>query len=284
MANVPPKYDDLGKEAKGVFKNGYGSGSVKLDLKTTTKKGVEFKTHGSSNNETGKVEGNLETKYKFKDYGITLTEKWTTDNVLSSDIIVEDQIAKGLKLEFDTSFTPNTGKKSAKIKSAYKRNYFHGTADVDFDFAGPTVQASGVASYEGWVAGYQVAFDTSKSKLTDNNFSLGYRSDDFQVHSAVEDASRFSGSIYHQISKNLEAAALLEWTTGNSNTSFQVGCKYDLDKDTTIRAKVNTSSHLGLAYTQRLRPGIKATLSAHVDSKNLNSGGHKLGLSLDMEA
>jgi len=179
MANVPPKYDDLGKEAEGVFKNGYGSGSVKLNLKTTTKKGVEFKTHGSSNNETGKVEGNLETKYKFKDYGITLTEKWTTDNVLSSDIIVEDQIAKGLKLEFDASVTPNTGKKSAKIKSAYKRNYFHGTADVDFDFAGPTVQASGVASYEGWVAGYQVAFDTSKSKLTDNNFSLGYRSDDF---------------------------------------------------------------------------------------------------------
>jgi len=47
---------------------------------------------------------------------------------------------------------------------------------------------------------------------------------------------------------------------------------------------VNNSSHLGLAYTQRLRPGIKATLSAHVDTKNLNSGGHKLGLGLDMEA
>ena len=35
-------------------------------------------------------------------------------------------------------------KKSAKIKSAYKQDYFHGTGDVDFDFAGPTVQASAV--------------------------------------------------------------------------------------------------------------------------------------------
>lgn len=35
-------------------------------------------------------------------------------------------------------------KKSAKIKSAYKQDYFNGTGDVDFDFAGPTVQASAV--------------------------------------------------------------------------------------------------------------------------------------------
>ena len=35
-------------------------------------------------------------------------------------------------------------KKSAKIKSAYKQDYFHGTGDVDFDFAGPTVQVSAV--------------------------------------------------------------------------------------------------------------------------------------------
>jgi len=38
-------------------------------------------------------------------------------------------------------------KKSAKIKSAYKQDYFHGTADVDFDFAGPAVQASAVVGY-----------------------------------------------------------------------------------------------------------------------------------------
>ena len=51
-----------------------------------------------------------------------------------------------------------------------------------------------------------------------------------------------------------------------------------------FQAKVNNSSHIGLAYTQKLRPGIKATLSGHIDTKNLNSGGHKLGLGIDMEA
>lgn len=38
-------------------------------------------------------------------------------------------------------------KKSAKIKSAYKQDYVHCTGDVDFDFAGPAIQASVVAGY-----------------------------------------------------------------------------------------------------------------------------------------
>jgi len=30
-------------------------------------------------------------------------------------------------------------KKSGKIKSEYKRDYFHSNLDVDFNFAGPTI-------------------------------------------------------------------------------------------------------------------------------------------------
>lgn len=59
------------------------------------------------------------------------------------------QIAKRLFLKGETFWVRlilcvHFRKKSAKIKSAYKQDYFHGTGDVDFDFAGPTVQASAV--------------------------------------------------------------------------------------------------------------------------------------------
>jgi len=47
---------------------------------------------------------------------------------------------------------------------------------------------------------------------------------------------------------------------------------------------VNNTSQVGLAYTQRLRDGIKVTLSSLIDAKNLNQGGHKIGLGLDLEA
>lgn len=51
--------------------------------------------------------------------------------------------------------------------------------------AGPTIQAAAVLGYEGWLAGYQLAFDTAKSKLTQNNFAFGYRAGDFQLHTSV---------------------------------------------------------------------------------------------------
>ena len=42
-----------------------------------------------------------------------------------------------------------------------------------------------VYRYEGWLAGAQTVFDTSKSKLSQANFALGYTTSDFTLHSAV---------------------------------------------------------------------------------------------------
>ncbi len=106
---APPSYSDLGKNARDVFNKGYHFGLWKLDVKTKTSSGVEFTSGGSSNQDTGKVSGSLETKYKLKEHGLTFSEKWNTDNTLTSEISVEDQLVKGLKLSFDGSFAPQTG-------------------------------------------------------------------------------------------------------------------------------------------------------------------------------
>lgn len=55
------------------------------------------------------VFGSLETKYKVSDYGLTFSEKWNTDNTLATEVSIQDQIAKGLKVSFDCSFAPQTG-------------------------------------------------------------------------------------------------------------------------------------------------------------------------------
>jgi len=41
--------------------------------------------------------------------GLTLVEKWNTDNNLATEISVEDQLVNGLKLSFDAVFAPQTG-------------------------------------------------------------------------------------------------------------------------------------------------------------------------------
>ncbi|XP_061528041.1 voltage-dependent anion-selective channel protein 3 [Phycodurus eques] len=282
---VPPAYSDLGKSAKDILNKGYGYGILKLDVKTKSQNGVEFATSGSRNTDTGKSGGHLETKYKVSQLGLSFNQKWSTDNTLATEITMEDQLAKGLKLGLDTSFVPNTGKKSAKLKTAYKRDYANVGCDLVFDMAvrSPTVHSTAVLGYQGWLAGYQVAFDTAKSKLTMNNFALGYKAPDFQLHTSVNDGTEFAGSIYQKVTSNTETAVHLAWTAGSNNTLFGLGAKYQLDKDSSLSAKVNNTCLVGVGYTQTLRPGIKLTLSALLDGKNVNGGGHKMGLSFELD-
>jgi len=280
---IPPPYSDLGKSAKDLFDKGFNYGFAKVDLKTKTESGMEFTTKGASSNDTGKITGALETKYKRAKYGLTLTEKWTTDNNLSTEVTIEDQIASGLKTTLCTAFSPNSGKKSGALKTAYKRDYIHANLNTDFEFAGPMLQGAAVIGYEGWLAGYQFAFDTSKSALTKNNIAAGYIGGDIQSVINVNDGTEFTGSLFQKVSDDLSLAVSLQWTAGQNNTSFGVASKYALGPDASISTKANNAGLLGCAYTHTIRSGVKLTLSSLIDGKNLNEGGHKLGLGLEFE-
>lgn len=52
----------------------------------------EFATSGSNNTDTGKSGGHLETKYKIKELGLSFNQKWNTDNTLTTEITMEDQV------------------------------------------------------------------------------------------------------------------------------------------------------------------------------------------------
>jgi len=281
---APPPYADLGKHARDVFGKGYHFGLLKLDVKTKTDSGVEFNSGGVSNQETGKVFGSLETKYKIKEHGLTFSEKWNTDNTLSAEVSLADKIAQGVKVSADCSFAPHTGSKSGRIKTSYANDSVHLNCDLDLLMWSPIVNAAAVVGYQGWLAGYQTGFDTSKNKATRNNFALGFSTGDFVLHTNVDDGQEFGGSIYQRVNQSLETGISLAWVAGSNNTKFAIGAKYDLDQDASIRAKVNNASQIGLGYQQRLREGITLTLSMLIDGKNFNSGGHKFGAALELEA
>merc|ERR1719427_1217527 len=98
---APPSYSDIGKQARDVFGKGYHFGLVKLDV-----------------------------KYKVKEQGLSLTEKWNTDNSLNTTVDYE-KLMPGLKLTLDGSFQPNSGDKSGKFKTEYKHEKFLFNADLN---------------------------------------------------------------------------------------------------------------------------------------------------------
>jgi len=280
----PPVYADLGKQSKDVFGKGYHFGLLKFECKAKTASGVEFTTNATNNTEKGSISGSLETKHKCKDYGVTFTEKWSTDNTLNTQLNVEDQIVKGLKLTLDTNFAPQTGTKNGQLKFQYKHDTVTAESSVTLDPAGPNVNGSIVVAYQGWLAGYQMGYDTSKSKLTKSNFAVGYNGGDYILHTNVNDGSEFGGSLYHKLNKDLETGVSLGWRADSNKVSFGIGCKHILDADTSVRAKLDNDAHLGLACQHKLRQGMTLTLSSLFDTKNFNAGGHKIGLAFECEA
>lgn len=281
---APPQYGDLGKTAKDLFNKGYNYGTVKLDVKTKTENGIDFNLTGEHNNDVQKSLGTLEAKYKDATRGLTFVEKWNTDNILKSELTVEDSVVKGLKLTLDSSYSPASGKKSAVFKSAYKHEKFLLNTDVDLDMNGPVVHNSLVFGHLGWLLGYQSSFDTAKSSLTRNNCAVGYQANDFTLHTNVNDGTEVGGSIYQKVNSQLALGVSLSWSSVNNATRFALASKYQLDKYAAMQAKVNNLSQIGLSYTQELRPGVKLVLSGLVDGKNINGGGHKLGLGLELQA
>merc|ERR1712098_128383 len=223
-----------------------------------------------------------ETKYKLADLGLTFTEKWNTDNTLNTNLEVADKLVPGLKLALDTSFAPSTGSKSGKLKTEYKHEAATFTADMDLGLS--AINATAVVGHKGWLAGYQTCFDLGKSAITKNNFGIGYSASDFVLHTSVVNGTDFGGSVYQKVSPKLETGVNLGWSSASSTSSFGIGAKYVLEDGAAIRAKINNKSEIGLGYQQKLRDGVTVTLSTLVNSANINAGGHKVGMSLEMEA
>lgn len=106
---APPVYADLGKLARDLFKRGYHPGLWQLDCKTMTSSGIEFFTTGFASQDASKVMGSLQSKYNIEDYGITLTERWNTDNLLYGEIAHKDKLLEGLLLAVEGRFQPSSG-------------------------------------------------------------------------------------------------------------------------------------------------------------------------------
>lgn len=99
-----------------------------------------------------------------------------------------------------------------------------------------------------------------------------------------KDGQEFNGSIFHKVNSDLNCGVQLAWTSGSNATKFGIGAQYALDKEASVRAKINNDSHIGLGYQQKLRPGVTLSLSTLLDGKNFNAGGHKIGIALELEA
>lgn len=57
-----------------------------------------------------------------------------------------------------------------------------------------------------------------------------------------------------------------------------------MDRCTALKVKFDSDLMLGIGFETKIRPTATVTMSAEVDGNKLDEGGHKVGLSFDLEA
>ncbi|KAJ1981379.1 Mitochondrial porin [Dimargaris cristalligena] len=278
-----PTYCDIGKSSKDLLGKDFPIGSVKLEVKTLTANGVNFTVNGTQDQKSGGITGELKTKYADKVNGLTFTHSWTTKNLLTTEVEVLNQAAKGLKLNVAGSLLPVTGgAKNAKVTLDYKQKNLTAKSVIDL-FKGPTFHTDLVVGRDGFLAGGEVGYDLLNGKVTKYTGALGYTGPDYAVAlHALEGLNLFAASFYHRVSADVEAGAKATFdakSTANA-VNLEVGTKYYLDSYSFVKAKINNAGQLGLGYSQSLRPGVTVALGGLFDTSKLNENAHRLGLSL----
>lgn len=60
-----------------------------------------------------------------------------------------------------------------------------------------------------------MSFDTAKSKLSWNDFALGYKAADLQLLTSVNHGTEFGGSIQQKVKEKVEMSPNLAWVAGS---------------------------------------------------------------------
>ncbi|KAA3676296.1 uncharacterized protein DEA37_0009709, partial [Paragonimus westermani] len=89
----------------------------------------------------------LEAKLKFPSYGATLSQKLTSDSLMSCDLVIEDKLLKNLKQTFSYSRKAFDGLSNATIKSRYTTDAAVLDMDMFFKSAIPDFSSSLVLRY-----------------------------------------------------------------------------------------------------------------------------------------
>jgi hypothetical protein len=286
---IPCAFGDLGKRAKDLLEKNFPLDHVKLNLQASTRHDIDFTvtgTHSLSNRHAG-LAGVLETKYKFPQHGVTLTEKWSSASVLTCDLSVEDKLAKGLKTSLESTYEAPSGKLSAALITAYKRPNINLKVDASQLTSKPLITSSlvfGLDRFSGFLAGGQATFNSLANAITSWQLAGSYAVGDLMVYSSVRNMSEYTASVHQTVNKRVETAFSVTYSQLAHASTFALVGKFNFDSQSWVKAKVDNSSLVTVAYGFTLADGVQAILGGQVDGKNLGGGKHHVGLALEFEA
>jgi voltage-dependent anion channel protein 2 len=208
-----------------------------------------------------------------------------TDGSLSLSLEAADALTKGLTLtaECDRAAPGKPGLlASGNMIADYKTELFACKASYDYYKKGFLASASTV--YQAMAMGVDCSYDTGKGALGSYAAACQFVQPEFTISTKMADKGvkkTLSCAYFHKVSSDMQLGVQITKPMAK-DVAIEFGTAYKLDKDTTVKAKVDSEGILCTSYKQKISPLTTMTLAAQVDTVNLGDNKHKFGLALNI--
>eukprot|EP00281_Chroomonas_sp_CCMP1168_P031725 CAMPEP_0206236620 /NCGR_PEP_ID=MMETSP0047_2-20121206/13816_1 /ASSEMBLY_ACC=CAM_ASM_000192 /TAXON_ID=195065 /ORGANISM="Chroomonas mesostigmatica_cf, Strain CCMP1168" /LENGTH=321 /DNA_ID=CAMNT_0053660975 /DNA_START=46 /DNA_END=1012 /DNA_ORIENTATION=+ len=273
---APPKFGDLGKAGSSLLNDDFKYDG-KCEVKTKLENGVAIKSTFTRNEKDGSIGAVLELKKKVSVLDVTAR----MDHKGAATLVAEhNTLIPNLNLKGEGALNGS----SVKISADYKHDAIMTCASLD-----PIKSVIAVNSCVGVVKDVNVGCTTSyaygKGKWTTPAISAQYQGPNYQLAANVENLGEKIGVTYHQtVNKEVNVAISIGQAGGDSkNLNMALGTSYKIDKDSSVKGKVDSAGILSALYVQKIRPQMTLKVSGQVNTTKLSAdNAHKIGVALLM--
>jgi hypothetical protein len=276
----PGLFSDLGKRVSDLLTKDFPSEKQenKLSWKGQASNDVTLETTLLQRKD-GSILGTFAPKYKHKDWNTTFSADINTKREVKAEVAVEDLLnVEGLKTT--VTGTSRGNENFGTVGVEYKHELATVTASVDYGKpTGSTVKGSAVIGAQGIALGASAEyFFGGESELKELTTVLSYSSADFDLTAFGkiqnlndEDRNELGASYFHKINKDWQVGSEATFETANAEAKPKLAfaSRFQLQGDTTLKAKFDTNGKLGLSYQQKYNRNAMLTISSTLDTNNL---------------
>jgi voltage-dependent anion channel protein 2 len=271
---APTKYGDIGKTGNNLLNDDYKY-EGKCEVKTKLESGVNVKSTFTRAEKDGSIGAVLELKKAVSVVDITAK----LDHQGAANVTLENStLVPKLKLKCDAAANGS----STKISADYAHDAIMTCAAFDLNKSLLSVNSSFATN--GVTLGASTSYAIKKGKWDTPAIAGSYNGSNFQIAASVENLGEKIGVTYHQsVSKELALALNLQ-QVDKKGVSLALGSSYKIDKDSSVKAKVDSTGVLSAIYAQKIRPQMTLKVSGQVNTTKLTQdNAHKIGVALLMD-
>lgn len=271
-------FKDIGKACNDLLTKDFKVGKTEVEVKSKTPSGVTFTPKAAKSGE--KLDGSVAAKYNFLPW-LMGEATFATSGSIEATIEATDALAKGLVLTGECKRSAEGKLTSGNLIVDYKQPLF--TCKTSYDYYKTDLLASASTAYGALTCGVDCAYSVPKSALLKYALACQFVQPDFTVSAKLAEAKgakTVSCGYYHTVSSLMQVGVGLSKPLAKPDVGIEFGCAYKLDKDTTVKAKVESEGLASCSYKQKISPLTTMTLAAQVNVVKQND--HKIGLMLNI--